>query len=366
MKVAVLLRGQARFSELAARFFMETVVNKNPDIEFRFWGHTWRTMNVSLTTPDFKNDVNRYHSKIFSTAEIMERVSPWNLSGVTVSSDRILYDLSKDIVNKNHRNGKHGYKWVQHNLNFDEVQDKYSLPSGTFILFPGFAHMHYDELITTTNNICGDIKWFHYLFIDHAYKLGNLLGQMYSAGLSYDCYKNREDQDWVPDIIWSARWDGVFECNNLATVLHNVIVDTGSQAIIFTKHLKVTHSRVWLDDYNFLMTPFSAEQSLSNMHDRLFQIYTGSRYVLADLLDSGLLLQHLMWSKLATHDVTFEQMARPSWDHFLIRPNSANIPPDEMTVDRLRAATNNFVYPQGSGDLDIYELERIMNLPDDV
>jgi len=365
MKVAVLLRGQARYSKIAAQLFKDIVVNKYPDIEFKFWGHTWRTMAIPLSVPDFKNDKDRYASKIFSTSDIVDRITPWNLTGYNVTGDKLLYDLSKEIININHRNSQDVYKWVLQN-------NDTTLPNNMFILFPGMIPANYSEYLNNSYNILDDIKYVHRLIVRHTFNLGNLLGQMYSAGLSYDMYTVRDDKSWVPDVIWSTRWDGVFECEKLHDVL-DYVVNTSichPNKYVYAKAVSVTNSRAWVDDYNFLMTPSTAEHFLGNMRERLLKMYTSSRIVLSDLLNSDGHLQHLMWTKLATNDIILAQMqiignppTMSGWANFLIRPGIEKLSPDEMTLSRVRYISHHFVYPAGTPDLlTIEEMNEIMNV----
>lgn len=374
MKVAVLLRGQARFSEIAAAMFKKTVVEQYPHIEFRFFGHTWRTMSVLMIDSESKNSVHRYHSKIFSVNEIIEKISPWTLNRFHISGDKLLYELSQDIIEKNiqYYNDQTMHTWLKNNWVDSDEYNGAKLPRHAFILYPGIMSMDYPAIANTFYEISEEQNRLYRTITEHKFYLGNLLGQMYSAGKSYECFCEREDQSWVPDVIWSTRWDGLFECTELYKVFYYVKGTSINQKPVYVRQVKVLESRAWIDDYNFFMTPDTAESFLGNMKERLFKIYTGSKINTLDLLNSNSHLQHLMWTKLARNGVQFTQMPvigntfrLLGWEHLLVRPGIEAVPPEEITMQKLKDIADNFDYPQGTGLIDIADMNKIMSVSDD-
>ena len=366
MKVAVLLRGQARFSEVAAKLFKDTIVRGNPYIDFKIFGHTWRTMSVAMTDTTC-DTLNRYHSKIFLTSEIQQKIVKWDPSRFLISGDKRLYDLAKEVINKNHYEERDALVWLRNNWNNREICNGNGLPTATFVLYPGFRHTDYAYDLNNTKDIINTLGNNHQYILENACYLGNLLGQMYSAGLSYDVYRNRDDQSWVPDVIWSGRWDGVFECDNL----HEVLSYAKKTKAVYTRDIKVIDSRAWISDYNFLMSTDTAELFLGNMRERLLKIYTGSKITLTDLLESKTMLQHLMWTKLTDNGAVMARMpvighngTKSGWYDFLIRPGIERYSLNDITVDIARRVSNDFKYPSGSGGLTISQMEECMNIPD--
>ena len=369
MKVAVLLRGQARYSEVAAKLFKDTIIEKHPDIDFKIFGHTWRTMSVAMIDNNFDNSVNRYHSKIFLTSEIQQKIVKWNPSRYLITGDKRLYDLAKEVINKNHYEERDALVWLRNNWNNREICNGNGLPTATFVLYPGFRHTDYAYDLNNTTDIINTLGRNHHYILENAFYLGNLFGQMYSAGLSYDVYRNRDDQSWVPDVIWSGRWDGVFECENLYNMLtHAASINTNK---VYTRIVSVINSRAWIDDYNFFMANDTANLFLGNMRERLLKIYTGSKITLTDLLDSKTVMQHLMWTKLTDNGTVMSQMpvighngTKSGWYDFLIRPGIERYSLNDITVDIARRASNDFKYPSSSGVLTISQMEEFMNIPD--
>lgn len=369
MKVALLLRGQARYCEIAAKLFKETVIETHPYIDFKIFGHTWRTMSVAMTDNAFDNTKNRYHSKIFLTSEIQDKIIKWNLARYLISGDKHLYDLAKEIINKNYYEERDALVWLRNNWNNREICNGNGLPTATFVLYPGFRHMDYAYDLNNTTDIIDTLGSNHRYILENTYYLGNLLGQMYSAGLSYDVYCNRDDQSWVPDVIWSARWDGVFECDNLYRVLSYAA--SKNTNTVYTRFVKVINSRAWISDYNFLMSTDTAESFLGNMRERLLKIYAGSKITLTDLLESKMHLQHLMWTKLTDNGAVMSQMpvmgdkgTSSGWNDFLIRPGIETYSMNNITTEIAQQVSNNFNYPSGSGNLTVAQLEEYMNIPD--
>lgn len=369
MKVAVLLRGQARYSEIAAKLFKETVIDAHPYIDFKIFGHTWRTMSVAMTDTTSDNNLNRYHSKIFLASEIQQKIVKWKPSRYLISGDKHLYDLAKEVINKNYHEERDALVWLRNNWINREIGNNKGLPSATFVLYPGLRHMDYVYVLNDTPDIINTLGSNYQYILENAFYLGNLFGQMYSAGLSYDVYRNRDDQSWMPDVIWSSRWDGVFECDNLHKVLSYAA--SKNTNTVYTKSVNVINSRAWISDYNFFMSTDTAELFLGNMRERLLKIYAGSKITLTDLLESNHHLQHLMWTKLTDNGAVMTQMpiigdrgTNLGWNDFLIRPGIETYSLNDITVRIAQQVSNDFTYPSGSGKLTITQLEEFMNIPD--
>ena len=370
MKVAVLLRGQARYSEVAAKLFKDTIIEKHPYIDFKIFGHTWRTMSVAMSDNNFDNSFNRYHSKIFSISDMQSKIASWNLTRFLISGDKRLYDLSKEIINNNYYHERDAVVWLRNNWNNRDISNGNTvLPTHTFVLYPGFRHTDYAYDLNNTTDIINTLGSNHRYILENAYYLGNLLGQMYSAGLSYNEFCKRADQSWVPDVIWCSRWDSVVECENLYNMLtHAASINTNT---VYTRGVTVINSRAWINDYNFFMANDTANLFLGNMREHLLKIYTGSKITLTDLLDSKTMLQHLMWTKLTDNGTVIAQMpvighngTKSGWHDFLIRPGIERYSLNDITVDIARQVSNDFKYPSGSGILTISQMEEFMNIPD--
>lgn len=363
MKVAVLLRGQARFSKYGAHLFHIMVKDRFPDIEFKIFTNTWKSISTTMTEQINENTIvygREYNQTFLTREEIYENELKYWGGSYSINNEcelfhNIIYGLNY-LANDDHLL----QWWHDHNKKYKLSEEEIS---GSLLVIPGDEwnrnYRSTTELFETTN-----VKILENLLLkDTAIHMHYLLGQVYSAGKSYELYTQyvKDNPDYVPDLIWSTRPDAFHWFENeqqIRNLVNNCIfesTDKNKNTVLVDK-IFIYKNHIAMSDYNFYMRPDSAKAfftglKFDSVDDNLFSLFTKEKHHLISLIGSGIVLQHALWAVYA-RDCSFtpvnesvlhkSNILRPSINFSEIYKMPATI----ETFNHLMNQSLQYYYPQ--------------------
>jgi hypothetical protein len=307
MKIAVLLRGQPRFSDYGAALFKKFIKERFPQHEFRIFIASWKSVSNVMASPipvDSEVYGREYDQTLLNVDQIEDTLKKWKPGRFRIINESELFNLIRQIY-RELISDQRKYTALQNILpkDIDPPENARNLlvPTDIDDLIRGFSHP--DLLI---NNIMWNNK-IEYSAPTYALKrnmINNhyLYGQIYSAGASYEVYRDHSlEQDWHADLIWSTRQDMLswYPDNSFEGILRDLTDDCkkcDDSPTVFADRVEIHRGRPWVSDYNWYMQPSCAQKLLDNIQQRFHDWILNETKQLITIVGSGASLQHVMWS----------------------------------------------------------------------
>lgn len=303
MKIAVLLRGQPRFSEQGAKLFNKFVRDRFPEHEFSIFIASWKTISNVMEKPHDPNDKiygREYDQTLLSYDDTIKLIKPWGPRKFSITPEYNLFDILKDtytelLSSKN----KEKYDALTTLLMNESL-------NGKNLLLPG----HLDVIFESKEFLVSNILWGNKIELsDPVYELKRnminnqyLLGQIYSAGKSYTTFKEySEEFDYCPDLIWSTRPDAIHWFNshegfNIIKKDLERIEKEKKYPNIFVDKVEIHNGKPWASDYNFYMLPETAHHSFDDINQKIRTWILEDTLSMLSVIGSGPALQHVLWT----------------------------------------------------------------------
>jgi hypothetical protein len=389
MKIAVLLRGQMRYSKEGAHLFQKFVIDKFPQHEFRFFVSAPKRINymsdepiaprhttaVNLTIDELAREINHWPS-----------VSRWNDQSeyvifnavkkiiLELASDKKLYAWWEEYTKKHNIKGA-DIDNIMPNLSDcigDTVDFKYHLTdiiyntinARTKILTQDNTLVELRSLLENINS--GGYQYYNMELCRHAFELHNLLSQYYSFARSVRSLKDymKDYPDYMPDLVWSTRPDVVhiFESKHDYDKLDSIykyinLLSTAKEyvdKVIIASHVSIMQSHPFLHDFNFFSTVKNLDNILKldyqSCEDILINAMTKNKHNLFQLREGIYSQSHISWGLifnnaciLQQHNVDdhFSYVIRHSYDLQAIHNMTGSN--DDITL--LKQMEENFTWP---------------------
>ena len=302
MKIAVLLRGQPRFSQYGAAFFKKFVQERFPEHEFSIFVGTWKTISNVMDTPQELDAVvygREYDQRLLTLDETIDLVRPWGPRKFTVIPEHELFGLLKDIY-ATLLNDQERYDAIREILETEPDE-----PNGKNLVAPGCLDVVFEsEEFLVTNLVWGN----KIELADPVYELRRnlinnqyLLGQIYSAGKSYEIFESyAKENNYEPDFIWSTRMDMIHWYNSpegFDTMKRDLtrMESEKDYPCIFADQVEIHNGRPWASDYNFYMLPDTAKHLLDDIQEKFKSWILEDTRLLMSVIGTGSGLQHALW-----------------------------------------------------------------------
>lgn len=362
MKIAVLLRGQSRFSSYGAHLFHAMVKNRFPEIEFKIFANTWKSISTVMTAQLDKNSVvygREYNQQIVDAQDIYQNeLLPWGGS-YSINNESDLFHTVIEITHYLTNDEKLKRWWYDHctkyKLNYKNVAgSKIVLPAdewgeisrSKFELFEASDSSYYENSLLKASSV-----QLHYT-----------LGQVFSAGKSYELFEayTAQHPEYQPDLIWSTRFDAVHwfdsarQFSNLIKNVNDSFYADINDAVLVDQ-ISVVKNSIALNDYNFYLTGRSAKafftgKNHSTVEENLIALFTRDKHHLLPLIGAGQTLQHALWAAYA-RDCAFQPVNHSAaHETTLLRSsvdfsNIQQMPPTYETFKNIQSQSLQYYYP---------------------
>jgi hypothetical protein len=367
MKIAILLRGQPRFASEGARLFdlfFRNRFGKKHDI--RVFAHSWNTLSRRMTqTDEVSRQTDREDVDVFTEDEVARIISPWNTTLFSVQSEKVCFDVTDHIIRTRIRREESASNWYLDFLKENELLDRPDYAEGIFIVFPEALeinrHFKPSDLLYKQEFSAEMHRKIQFEHLRYTY----LLGQMYSAGKSYQVledYIRDIDPAYYPDIVISIRYDSFFWFHDIDKLMAELTSANNIKPTVFVKRITATGGRSVIDDFIFVGTHASLGRLISSPKDRLFDTFTQPASKLLDIIGAGSNTQHYLWSKIADPELNIVQPSITYWNTGVLRPGCFDISGATGTLDcfnQLLADSLKYNYPDVSQPMDADQTDRI-------
>lgn len=355
MKIALLVKGQPRYTEHGAAYFRRTFVDAFPDIEFKIFVQSWMSESIQMVSrPNEYDDHNRFSQKYTPSDELTQRLSAWGAVSCDITHDQYVYRIAQQILEYNT-----GYDQAG-SLLIEQIAEK--------SLFPDNGKPYHKTLLYYRSGFTETDKMSAIIV------LGNLIGQYIASNLVFNqLEKYVTKHEWTPDVVWLARHDGVIQFdqsskkNNFVSTMDYIEGNARRAGVVFVKDLAVVDGYPVVSDYNFISTYPNMNRYLGSMEQRLIDIFTIEKYRILDLLASGPYLQHSLWTKLCDRGAIIDRCVPmdaserlEAWQECVIRPPSEDYDPNTVTYDQYQSMANEYRPPSGGRSLTRSELSDIL------
>lgn len=302
MKIAVLLRGQPRFSEHGARFFEKFVRERFPEHEFEIFIGTWKTVSNVMDKPLPKDAViygREYDQRLLGLDEVIKIVKNWKPKKFIVTLENELFDVLKTTYATLLKDEEKFAALRQ------IIQNEKGDPNGRHLVIPG----HLDVIFESKDFLVDNLVWGNKLeYAEPVWELKRniintqyLLGQIFSAGKAYDIYNEwATDNNYKPDLIWYSRQDMIHWYNSpeafdtMKRDLERMERDKDYPQVLADR-VEVYDGRPWASDYNFYMLPDTATHLYSDIKQKISDWILNDTRLLMSAIGSGPALQHVLW-----------------------------------------------------------------------
>lgn len=388
MKIAVLLRGQMRFSQEGAYLFEKFVIDKFPQHEFDFFVSTpLRIQNLLSPLPKFSSE-NLSIAQAETEIRNWSRVRLWQFQ-----TQQELFEPVKKIV-LDLATDKRLYDWLAyHNEKYSTEPELFNfstpplnnVPIGDYTVDFVYdaASIFYNsitpnESLFNQTNALGDIldlckkmsdrsDLYQNIALKHyAIDLHNFMSQYYSFARSFVVLKNymNANTEYKPDLVWSTRsdvfhlFDGVDVSDKfdlLLDQLDKLRVDAlSNNRAIITNRVIIDRNQPYVCDLNF----FSTVEMLDNIldldnqtcQDIIVNAMTKNKTHFVKTKDAANSIQHVLWSAIFSNAcfrqangpaLQFSSVIRHSFDHDEIKKMTGTTDDGRL----LKQMTDDFKYP---------------------
>ena len=266
MKIAILLRGQPRFSENSSKLFDILVKRQNPEIEFKVFAHAWNHISSKLIEDD--NSHNEF-IKFMSHDETYDLIKCWNPSKYRINSNNKTFTLIEQIISL----------LVDNKI----TSNPYINPQ-----YEGFEN-NIDNYIERNK-----IQWMHII-----------ISLLHSAILSFNLLEEYmlENPDYKPDIIISIRYDLLFKLNYKYFITYNF-----RDNFITVPSISVEFSGIGKINDNYLLSNYyTMSKYFRNGEQKIIDSYT--KEPMMYIMNNGHMVEKL-WSVIADYYLKFNYSNR--------------------------------------------------------
>jgi hypothetical protein len=349
MKIAVLLRGQLRFSEEGAHLFKKFVIDKFPQHEFEFF------VSAPMRIYDFKTPAPKFNLINLTPSEAEEKIRYWPLTRRwSFQSERKLFDTIKKIVIELSNDNKL-INWLSnHNEQYNRDTPIFDfscppltdVPDGNYTIDFSYdpVKIFYDSiseknsLIFDKVDLFGDILeisqrmatkstlYHNSALKNYTIELHNFISQYYSFIQSFKTLKDyiSDYPAYKPDLVWSTRTDIFHIFNNRPDhfdillkqleVLENLSENDSSNKIITTNLIRIDNNQPYICDFNLFSTVTMLDNILNldkqESTDIIFNAMIKNKTHFIKTNDAKYRVQHVLWSAFF-NNVCFYQTAAP-------------------------------------------------------
>lgn len=353
----MLLRGQARFSKYGAFLFHTMVKDRFPEIEFKFFINTWKSISTTMTDNIDQNTVvygRDYCQKILTKEEILDHeISPWG-GYYSINNETDLFYTVIKIMHYLVHDEKLAKWWVDHTMRYNITYSNMALPSDDW----GEISRSKFDLFETTNKLCLE----NISLKDSAVQMNYNLGQVFSASQSYKLFSEykSEHPDYQPDLIWSTRLDACHwfkAADQLINLVDNVKHACGKNIdnTVFVDQVYILKNSIAMSDYNFYMNETSAKAffigtDYDTVDDNLFALFTKDKHHVLSLIGAGPALQHALWAAYARGCIFRQVNDNLLHETTLLRPSVNltdiySLPPTYETFKKIENQSLKYHYP---------------------
>ena len=308
LKIAVLLRGQPRFTREGAKLFEMFVMKKYPKVDFKFFFHTWNNIPRFMVEEDveFTGTPIEERIKVMSYDETYDLIKCWNPVRYKIESAKTTIDLGRKIL---FNNTKENYEYVNDMLTqyFKKLDN--SRPRDNI----KHIHMLYGALnpefnisdLTMENLEIGILNYHRFIHF-----FAELHSQHLSSIKAYELLEDyqKENPDYIPDLVMLARPDTLINIEDLIYIYNYVYrrQEFHKKApVVLGNGGFVTHSGIGtLDDKLFFCTTESVKNFLSGGENRLYNCFTRTSLFERFMLNSDGQV-HGVWFMMADKELYF-------------------------------------------------------------
>ena len=328
MKIAVLLRGQLRFSEEGAHLFKKFVIDKFPQHEFEFFVSAPMRINFFPNSENkIENTAPRYNNVNLTVEETEKKIKFWpDVRQYHIQTEYEVFNIVKKIVLElvsdstfyDWRN-QHSDKFNYHNGMID-----FTAPPVDPVLRNDFKtdfnHILYKNLcpeiilVNQTNEMMrlkslfeNYYTYYNISLCDYAITLHNLISQYYSFAKSFMVLKEyMSNNQYNPGLVWSTRTDvfhtftgsgDIFEA--ISSQIDFLTEEKESNPII-SPDVLINKGLPWINDYNLFSNVSSLDKILDSYscEDILVNAMVRDKLSFFNIKFHPMSIQHTMWAKI--------------------------------------------------------------------
>lgn len=344
MKIAVLLRGQMRFSQEGAHLFKKFVIDKYPQHEFEFFVSTSaRVQHLNQTLPQF-------NSENLTLPLVKKLISHWpGVRQWSLQTEQELFNTIKKIVIQLAQDQKL-YDWFNHYNKIHSAGDEFfnfSIPPLTGVPVgdykPDFSYdtasIFYNSLadnnqifdktgdlaniIELCEKISSESELYHNIELkNYAIDLHNYICQYYSFVRSFKVLKDYMsiNVDYKPDLVWSTRSDvfhlfSGYNCTKKFDQLRDQLEylhddKVSDKKAIISNSVLIDRNQPYVCDLNFFSTVDMLDNILNlesqSSEDLIFNALTRNKINLIKTRDAKDAIHHILWAAIFS-DACFQQ-----------------------------------------------------------
>jgi hypothetical protein len=361
-KIAVLLRGQLRFSREGAHLFKKFVIDKFPQHEFDFFFYAPKRISASPGPGSVFNSINlTVHEAESLVSYWQPRVRYWqfhNEADLFEPIKKITLDLVSD---------RKLYDWITYHNTKHNIQDKImpfhltppsDPPNGDYkddftystadILYKSIAKNEkmldqtgdLSDILDLNDKIASKANLYHNLVLkEYAIKLHNLMSQYYGFIRSFQVLKNymKENPYYKPDLVWSTRTDlchefvqSVDQYNKFETIISQLesiyAKDSANNSkVILSNRVQIERNQPYICDLNLFSTVTMLD-NIFNLEEQTFEdiiinSMTKNKIHLIKTMEAQESTSHTLWSAIF-NNASFRCVQNTAWHHsWVIRYN---------------------------------------------
>lgn len=310
MEIALLLRGQPRFSKSGAVLFKKFIENKfyKDGLRVKIFISTWRSVSNIMTAADLSPNINFYprefdQSLLDRNKVINEELIPWAPLHYRIEQEHDLFNLVTELVCDAAKDSDL-VDWIDTHYRGVELDGW----NNTATMFVNPNTKYKKDKIHKLLHFGGSDP-YDYELMASALRVHYVLGQIYSGSKSYDSYLKYKEKhpDYNPDLIISSRLDAfhwVDDYTHLVNLLNfcrakNKAPHYNNNSVMI-EGVSIIRGYPVISDYNFYMTPENADMFFKSkwgsIEENLKHLFTTDKHKLISLFDSGPTLQHALWT----------------------------------------------------------------------
>lgn len=361
-KIAVLLRGQLRFSREGAHLFKKFVIDKFPQHEFDFFFYAPKRISAPPGPNSLYNSVNLTPTEAEMLVSYWQpRVRYWQFQN---ESD--LFDLIKkvtlDLVSDRKLYDWLTYYHERHNIQpkimpfhltppsdppIGDYKDDFTYNTAEILYKSISTNEHiFDQtgdlvdIHHVNDKIANSAHLYHNLVLkEYAIKMHNLLSQYYGFIRSFQLLKKymKENPVYKPDLVWSTRTDlchefveSVDRHTKFETMISqlNMIYDKdkiNNRKVILSNSVQIERNQPYICDLNLFSTVAMLDNifDLENQtcEDIINNALTTNKIHLIKTMEANELTPHTLWSAIF-NNASFRCVQNTVWHQsWVIRHN---------------------------------------------
>jgi hypothetical protein len=397
-KIAVLLRGQLRFSREGAHLFKKFVIDKFPQHEFDFFFYAPKRISappgpgsafnsINLTGHEAESLVSYWQPRVRywqfqNEADLFEPIKKITLDLV---SDRKLYDwLTYHNARHNIQSKIMSFNLMPHSDRpFGDYKDDFTYNAAD-ILYKSISENEklldqtgdLRDILDLNDKIASKANLYHNLVLkEYAIKLHNLMSQYYGFIRSFQLLKNymKENPYYNPDLVWSTRtdlchefaqsidWDIKFD--TMISQLESIYAkdSANNSKVILSNRVQIERNQPYICDLNLFSTVTMLD-NIFNLNEQtckdiIINSTTRNKIHVIKAMEAQELISHTLWSAIF-NNASFRCVQNTAWHYsWVIRHNYdpeqiLRMTGTEEDIKLLRRMESEFSYPDLTCTLD--------------